>query len=240
MTSERKKAEALVYETMDALDPSGTNSAHYKEMFSKMSDEQFKKYLKKDFPFKFYHRPFEIEPTMSDINNAAKVVGVPLMEKVSLPYLYENKDGKAVQSQECLVGYIHLKKMKQFITKKNAMSTDIAERDMKTGLLVHGDKNGITSDREMESLAVMGLDATMSELDRPRADSMNSKSEMYNTINTLGKVSMNDIKIDKDDSLAKNLMNTYLIGSLLLSNIVSEDYYLPKTLKDKKKKVERE
>ena len=161
------------------------------------------------------------------------------MEKLNLPYLYTNKDGIPAQSKECLVIYIPLKKVKQFITKKNAMSVDISQRDMKTGLLTGFDKNGKTSDREMESLAVMGLENTMIEFSRPRADGMKSKNQMYNTINTTGMVSLNDISIDEDDSLAKNLLNTYLIGSLINSNLINQDYYLPITLKNKKKQIER-
>lgn len=240
MTEKRKKAEELIYKIMDILDKTGANTNYYKELFGPMSDKQFTEYMKKDFPFRFHTRPFEIEPSMIDINEACKELGVPLLEKVYMPFLYTNEDDKAVNSKECLVGYVPLKKMKQFITKKNAMSTDITERDMKSGLLVSFDKNGKTSDREMEALAVMSLDNTMLELSRPRADSMDAKSRMYSTINTLGMVSMKDIPIDIDDSLSKNLMNTYLIGSLLNSNLVNQDYYLPYTLKQRQKKVERE
>ena len=39
-----------------------------------------------------------------------------------------------------MVIYIHLKKMKQFITKKNSTPTGIDNRDMKSGLLVSFDK----------------------------------------------------------------------------------------------------
>ena len=119
------------------------------------------------------------------------------------------------------------------------MSVDISQRDMKTGLLVSFDKNGKTSDREMEALTVMGLDKTVKELSRPRADAMKSKDIMYNTINTTGMVSIDNIPIDIDDSLAKNMMNVYLVGSGIQSNLVNQDYYLPYTLKNKKRNVER-
>ena len=44
------------------------------------------------------------------------------------------------------------------------MSIDIDARDMKTGLLVSKDKNAQASDREMESLLVMGLDNTVKRI----------------------------------------------------------------------------
>ena len=238
MTSQRKKAEELVYKVMDTLDPSGQNSDYYKKIFSEMSDAQFIKFIENPLAFKFQTSIFEIEPTMKEIDKAAKVLGVPLLEKVNLPYMY-SLDGKAIKSKEALVVYAHLKKMKQFISKKNSMSVDINERDMKTGLLVSFDKNGKTSDRETESLAVLGFDATLDELTHPKADSMRAKSAMYNQINNLGQVSLKDIPKDIDDSLSRNYLNAYLLGSQLLSNLVSDDYYLTSTLKDKKNKIER-
>jgi len=240
MNPKRKQSESIIYDTMDALDPSGKNSAFYKTIFARMDDKQFVKFASGDFPYKFQTRLFEIEPTFSDIEKAANVVGVPLLEKVNLPYLFTNKNGDPVTSQECLVVYIHLKKMKQFITKKNSMSTDISQRDMKTGLLVSHDKNGQTSDREMEALSVMGLDKTMDELSRYRADSMQAKSLMNSTINTTGMVNMKDIPVDIDDSLSKNLLNVYFIGAMLNSNLVNQDYLLPGTIRDRQRKVERE
>jgi len=110
---------------------------------------------------------------------------------------------------------------------------------MKTGLLTGKDKNGKTSDREMESLAVMGLEKSIDEFSRSRADSMKSKNVMYNTINTVGQVSLEDVPVDKDDSLSKNLLNAYLIGSHLKSNLILQDYYLMYTLKNKKGSLER-
>ena len=240
MNAKRKEAEELIYKVFDALDSTGKNSNYYKELFAPMRDKEFEDYMKGDFPFRFHARSFEIEPKMQDIEDACEILEVPLLEKVYLPYLYRDKNGKPVNSKECLVGYVPIKKMKQFITKKNAMSTDISKRDMKSGLLVEFDKNGKTSDREMEALAVMGLDNTIEEMSRPRADAMRSKTAMYSTINTLGQVSAKDAPVDIDDSIAKNTLNTYLLGSLLNSNLINQDYYLQYTLNKRKNKITRD
>ena len=239
MTDQRAKAEKLVYDFMDKMDKTGRNTQYYKELFAPMSDKQFLDFAKRDLPFRLHVKPFEIEPTMSDAKEALDVLKVPLLEKVHLNYMYKNKDGKPVTSQEALVVYIPLKKMKQFITKKNSMSTNIGDRDMKSGLLVGHDKNAIESDREFESLAIMGLDNTIKELSKPRADAMKVKSEMYNTLNTLGMVRLSDLHMSIDDSLAKNTISTYLIGSQLFTNIISDDYYLPYTLANKERRIVR-
>lgn len=99
---------------------------------------------------------------------------------------------------------------------------------------------GKTSDREMEALAVMGLDDTMKELSTWRADYMDAKSVGYQVISTLGTVSDEDIPIDDTDSVAKSTLNAYLTSALIGTNIINKDYMLPKTLADRKVNVVRE
>lgn len=140
MNANRQKAEELIYKVMDTLDKEGYNSSYYKTLFAKMSDTQFMEFCKRNLPFRFHTKPFVIEPKMYDIEDALKILGVPLLEKVALPYLYVDKNGNPVWSKECMVIYIHVKKMKQFITKKNSTPTGIDNRDMKSGLLVSFDK----------------------------------------------------------------------------------------------------
>ena len=225
MNSQRKKAEDLIYRVFQKLDPSGAHVNYYKKKFAAMNDAQFKTFISRKFPYRFQPRLFTIEPTMTEINAAANEIGFPIMEEVRLPYMAKNKDGIPIKTKEALVVYVPLKKMKQFITKKNSMSVDIDMRDQKTGLF--------------EALTVMGLSQTIRELSRPRADSMKSKSVMYNTINTVGKVNLTELPDEPDDALSKNMLNVYLIGSGLDSNLLNTDGYLPITLKNKQRSVIR-
>lgn len=238
--NQRKEAEALVYKVMDQLDSTGTNTEYYKKLFSKMSDAQFYTFFKKDFPLRFQMRPFEIEPGMPEFKKAAKIINVPLFEKVYLPYLYKNSKGEPITSKPCLVIYGHVKRMQQIVSKKNAMSTDITGRDMKTGLLLSDDKNGQVSDREMEALMVAGLNSVVEEFSKSKADAMESKDKMYNTINNVGMVKLSDVETNADDSLSRNLLNTYLLGIHIDSNLVNKDGYLPHTLEQRKRAVTRE
>lgn len=235
----RAKIESLIYKTMDILDKTKTNSDYYKEKFARMNNDQFYKFISLDYPYRFYYIPFKTEPTLPDIKEACEFLGVPFIEKINMPFMYKNKDGVPVKSLDCYVVYIHHKKVQQFVTKKNGMSVDISDRDMRTGLLLSHDKNGKTSDREMESLAVMGLEKTMDEFGGPRADSMAEKNLMYNTINVLGQVSTEDIAHADNDSLSRNMLNAYLVGALINTNIVNEDYMLPSTLMKQKQQISR-
>ena len=240
MNAQRKKAEQLIYDTMDLMDKTGNNTAYYKEKFSKMSDEEFKKWAAKPLPIRFHTRAFEIEPKLDEIMKTLEFLGSSLLEKVALPFLYVNKDGEPVWSKPAMVIPIHTKKMKQFTSKKNSTPISIENRDMKSGLLMYHDKGGKTSDREMEAMVVMNMDDTMKEMATYRADYMDAKSEAYQTIITTGTLSQKHLNINNKDSLARNMVNTYLIGSLLNSNMLNVDYYLPATIENKQRKTTRE
>ena len=227
---QREEIETLVLSSMDILDKSKTNGDYYRELFSRMSDAQFEKFIAKRFPFKFHYRPSVIEPSMDDIAKVLNYIGVPLMEKVYEPNVYINKDGVPVNTKEALVVYIHHKPVQQFITKKNKWSIDTSNRDMKTGRLVGADKGAVTSDREFESMAVQGMDKTKREFYTIKADSMNAKNLANNIIGSTGMLRLDDVPIDRDDSLSKNLMNVYMIGAHLNSNLLNEGNYTPYTL----------
>lgn len=136
----REEIEKLIYSVFDKVDKSHMNSDYYRELFSKMSDDQFYKFFQRRLPLRFHQDAFKIEPKMYDVVDAFKILKKPLLEKVNLPHVYIRPDGKAVQSKECLVIYIHIKRMKQMLSKKNNASMDVGKRDMKTGLLLQEDK----------------------------------------------------------------------------------------------------
>ena len=133
--------------------------------------------------------------------------------------------------------------MKQLLAKKNSMSINTDDRNMKSGRLINKDKNGNTSDREMECLAVMSLPYTMREMSTYRADTVKAKDEFYSTIAEKHMVSLNDVEVAKTDSMARNTLNVYLIGAGVMSNLITvkDSYMLPYTADVKNSnKVRRE
>lgn len=238
--NQRKKIEEVIIGFFDKLDRSGTNSQYYKDMFASMSDAQFMSMLKKKYPFKFQLRQSVTEPTMDDCIKALDSIGVPLLESIYEPYRYKDKDGKAVKTAKCLVGYQHIKKVQQVVTKKSKWSLETANRDMKGGRLIGQDKGTAISDREFEGLATLGLYDTMYEFSRPRADAMAAKAAMNAAISTKGYVTQADIPNDQDDMLSRHLVDVYMMSALLETNLLNQDGYTQYTLKNKKRKVERE
>lgn len=241
MNKARKQVEELVYKTMDILDPTELNSGWYKEKFSKMSDKEFIEFFKQEFSLKFQMKLFEIEPKMEQIEKAAKFLKVPLMEYLYMPYLYRNNKGQPIRTvYKTLVVYVPIKKMKQFISKKNNMSLSIDDRNMKTGRLMNHDKSGQTSDREFECLVVMDCPNTLRELATYRADAVRAKEEFYNEIATKGNVSLNDVSVERDDSIGRKTLAVYFLSAGIYTNLLGDTYYLPYTLRKKDNKVKRE
>ena len=93
----RKKVENKIIKYFNALDKTGINTKYYKELFAKMSDNQFMEWMKKPFPIRFQMRTGTTNPTMTDIENSLKAINVPLTEKIYMPYLYRDKDGNPVK-----------------------------------------------------------------------------------------------------------------------------------------------
>lgn len=237
----RAECEDLIYRTFSAIDPTGANTQYYQQLFSTMDDAQFTKLISGRLPFRYHVAPFDNEPKMPDIFKAFKVLNKPLMEKVKLPYLAKNSDGVPIESKECLVGYMNIKRLKQMLTKKNNTAMEIAKREMKlTGRLQGSDKGGLESNKEFEGAMALGLENTTAEYARVKAASMKAKAEAYNTINVKGEVSFDDIDTERTDSISKNAMNVYLIGANLHSNLIDENYYNPHTLERHAKRIERE
>ena len=236
----RNKIEKYIIGFFDVLDRSGTNSTYYKQLFSQMTDQQFMKFISKKYPFKFQMRQSVTEPTMEDCVKACDYTGVPLLEEIYLPYLYTDKNGNAVKTAKCMVGYQHLKKVQQIITKKSKWGVNTSNRDMKSGRLMGKDKGTAISDREFEGLATLGLYDTMYEFSRPRGDAMAAKAAMNSAISTKGYVTQADIPNQQDDVMSRNLVDVYMMSALLETNLINSDGYTQYTLKNRHRQVERQ
>lgn len=228
----RSQIESTVLKAFSTLDKSGTNTDYYKKLFASMDDKQFIDFCKKPLAYRLHYRPSVVEPIMDDIVKALDVINVPLFEHVNLDFLYKRADGKSVQSQECIVGYIPIKRQQQMITKKNKWASSIDSRDI-SGRLTGQDKGSQTSEREFEGLASFSLDETIKEFSKPKGDAMEAKGAMYAQIAATGSVRMEDLPDKVEDSLARNLMNAYLKGCHIGSNLVDFNNYTQATMKNK-------
>ena len=247
MNQKRLECERLIYKIMEILDEPKKNNGEtpnvdfWVQYFSTLNDKQFEEFVTRPLSIFYQTSGLKREPSMGSIIQGLKEIDVPLLEETYLPYKYKDKDGEPLRAKKAMVLYLHMKRMKQILTKKNGTPTQAKTRNMMTGLLTGHDKGGKESDHEFESLAVSGLNNTMKELSRSRADSMEDKSIMVSTIKTMGQVRLSDLPDEKADSLSKNTLSSYFLGAGLFTNLVINPitYETPYTTKQKKMRVQR-
>lgn len=230
----RQYIEKLIYDTFDALDPSGTNSNKYKLLFSTMSDTEFEKYMKNflkddNEQFTLDIVEYEHDLKMEYCENAAKVLGIPLMEYVYMPHLTMDKKHVVVSKEKCLVSYINVKRTQQLLHKKNGISIANEKRSATTGQVVNKDKNARNSDIEASMLVSLGADKILQELHGPRADDPIMKQQMNQSIATKGYVMLEELENLPTNKVTLNTVNTYLLSMGLISDLVTPTYILPKT-----------
>lgn len=233
----REEMETLIYNFFSAFDKTETNTKHYQDMFSKMSDAQFDKWFKD-----FFDNPkaylvlnicdYENTIQLDDIEDAAKVLDIPLFETVYMPYVTMNKKKTIATPIPVPVGYLNIKRTQQTISKKNGLSTSIDTRSALTAQVTGADKNGRESDLENTMLASLGMVNTMRELNGPRADDMSMKNQMLHDIALNGYVKLEDLDDNVENKTTLNTVNVFLLGMGLDSDLVTKGLMLPASLKD--------
>jgi len=233
----RAEIENLIYKIYTALDPSGKNTSKYKKIFGEMKDNEFAQWLKEfledeDDNFCFEYIEFEDRLKFENVENAAKIINVPLMEYLYMPHLSMNKDNVICTQAKCLVGYLNIKRTQQMIQKKNGLSLGAENRSALTGQVINHDKNGKDSDTESFLMIGMGLDKVLQEFHGPRSDDKVMEREMMNQIETRGYVSLDEMENVSTNKTTLNTVNAYLLAMGLWSDLVSDSYILPKTSED--------
>lgn len=236
MNFDRQKMTKLIYKFFDTIDPSKSNTKKYKALFEPMSDAQFKKYFTEMFKNEYAYLileivDFEHSITMENIEDAAKVLDIPLYEYVTLPHLTMDKEHAVTTKVPVPVGYINEKRTQQTVMKKNGISTDISERSAITNQVTGKDKNGRESDLENTMLIAMGMKNTLKELNAPRADDSVMKQEMLRDIALNGYTRLSDMTDNVENKTTLNTVNTYLLGMTIESDLVTKGLMLPSTLK---------
>jgi hypothetical protein len=130
------------------------------------------------------------------------------------------------------VGYLNIKRTQQTVSKKNGISTNIDQRSALTAQVTGADKNGRESDLENTMLACLGMEATLRELNGPRADDLVMKNQMLHDIALNGYTRLEDMDDDPSNKTTLNTVNVFLLGMGLESDLVTKGLMLNSTLKE--------
>jgi len=224
--AKRKKMEDKILKSIAIADKSGINVDKYKRFFKSMSDEKFDKYMKKflyseDDHFYLEILPNKNEPSLKDIKELLDFLKVPLNE-----YVYFSHDGQKDDPlrtmYEVPIGYIHLRRLQQILSKKNTYSLDINKRNLKTNLVTGDDKIARVTDAENYALSVIEADYALQEFFGARADSSLKKTEMYKQISMYGYTYLKDIPKDISENQVLNTIYALLIGAGIDSDLLDQ------------------
>ena len=203
-----------------------------------MTDQQFKNYFDAFFKSSFDDvlvldtEDYVNDIFMEDIEDAAKVLGIPLFETVFDPHRTMDKNRVIATKQPVPVGYLHIKRPQQTIAKKNGISTNIDKRSALTGQVTGKDKNGRESDLENTMLTALGMTNTLKELNAPRADDSVMKQQMLRDIALNGYTRLADMDDDIMNKTTLNTTSVYFLGMGLKTDLVTRGLKLISTIKD--------
>ena len=177
--------------------------------------------------------PFE-EPSMPQIKAAADVIHCPLEEYI----YYRMNDPRGIRTKTKVpVGYIHIKRTQQLLSKKNHYAFTNDDRSLKTGD-VKGEESKCASLSDVESFALQAIDAdeTLKELLGPRADNQKAKLSMYREIARDGYCALQDLPKNTAGTTLTTV-NTYLLASGIRSDLINDslktEYTIDQDLKQK-------
>lgn len=240
--SKRSKAEKIIYDVFSALDPSGTNTKKYRDIFTNMTNEEFSKLIKnmiEDDTLNFVLDvvDFDRDVDLIKAKKAADIIGVPIEEYVIMPFVNSNKDNPTVTKEKVFVGYIIEKRLQQTTRKKNGISINITDRSPTTGQVVNHDKNGRSSDQENMALFATGAINVATEFNGFRADGMQRKNQAYSSITQKGYCTLEELDAGIEDRTILNTIDVLYTGMSIKTDLVNNDYMLIDTMKKIKQKT---
>lgn len=230
--TKRGQIETLIYRTMNALDPSGSNTGKYKAIFSKMNDAAFSKWVTQFLAdpkanIRLDIEEFDKSKTLKyeNVEKAAKQMNLDLYEYVYLPHVSSNPQRPVRTRTPVLVGYLNIKTVQQLQTKKSTGVINDLDRDDLTGIAKGESKGGTFSGIENEILIGIGADNVLSEVCGVRGDNMVEYENMLEKISETGSCSLKDIKTNALDKPTLLKTDLFLKAMGIKTDIVSEAYY---------------
>ena len=223
----RKEIEQLMKSVFNSLDKTGLNTKHYQDELFSLNDEAFFRFIKLLISnprnnLELQVLPGKNEPRLEDIKEALDILKVPEMEYVYMRH-EGNKNNPLRSRYKQTVGYIHIRRLQQLLSKKNTYSLSIKQRNLKNNQVTGHDAVARISDLEVSALKAINADATLRELMGPRADSSDMKAQLYNQISTYGYAELNAMDSRLENKRTLNTVAQYLIGAGL-DNDLRTDY----------------
>ena len=220
MAANRAKVEKFIIDHIDRIASGGQNKKLYQDMFKKMSDAEFKKYmtdLQSGKTILSIVVPHDNSVKVDVKNNLdiAKSLGYEFFQHLNVEDPI-TKD-KYITPNKYLVYRLPMKRTAQLLTKGISVPKDARSTDMITGQVAGSSKSGTLTMPEIQMLVGMGMERTVVELLKYRGGDLGAKNAMLNILYKQGRVDHATLDSYSTGVESTKTLKTYLLGAHIRS-----------------------
>ncbi len=224
MAGNRKAAEQIIIDMVEAILPGGGNRQVYETFFSKMNDKTFDQWMEdintgKERPFIYV--PNGSKHKLSTERNfaIAKKVGHSFFEKIWVDH-DDPERPKYLTNVPYIILELPVRRQSQLLVKKISVPDNNRSIDQLTGQPAGGSRSARISYPELQFLMGMNLPNSLIELMKYRGGDQGGFNAMNRTISTDGTVSLKGIShlatgVESTKTLSAYLTAMHLRNTLL-------------------------
>jgi len=219
MKQKRATIEKMIYDTVQIMDPSGDNTKRWQDIFSKMSNAEFGKFIEKlrnkEVQLNIVMPNMKKVPKIPDLVKAAEKVGLTLAHRLWLPD--KTRPGKRyLTNEKYLVLELPIRRAQQEWDKKLQVPSRDTHVDALTGQVIMDDRACHLSTPEIQALATRGLDATLSELVKVRGGDVMAYGDFKRQLEESGEANISSL--DPRTRARSGILAKVLLQSMLIDN----------------------
>jgi hypothetical protein len=219
MKQKRATIEKMIYDTVQIMDPSGDNTKRWQDIFSKMNDAEFGKFIEKlrnkEVQLNIVMPNMKKVPKIPDLVKAAEKVGLTLAHRLWLPD--KTRPGKRyLTNEKYLVLELPIRRAQQEWDKKLQVPSRDTHVDALTGQVIMDDRACHLSTPEIQALATRGLDATLSELVKVRGGDVMAYGDFKRQLEESGEANISSL--DPRTRARSGILAKVLLQSMLIDN----------------------
>ena len=217
----RSKAEAYILKFMKDIDPSMNNFRIYKEKFSKMTDNQFHKYMTDMKEGKtqlvVYSANMVNNLTTTNLKNVAEKYNVSLFDHIDI---WDNDLERFVRtSTKYLIVDVPIRRLKQTLSEKISVPDNDRVRSVQTDQVTGDSKGSSVSLIEAQIAIDKGLDEVVNEFFNIRGGNLEAVNTLKSVLENKGSVSSEDLKNVTTRPKVVQTVKSILHGMHIQSNL---------------------
>lgn len=220
--SNRKKVEEYIIHYINKLVPNKSNEKLYRDMFSRMKDNDFTKFINE--LSQGVKKLVVVNPNFNknglDLNNNLKIgkeLKVNFFQRLWMPK--EGNTPKYLTPNKYIVLDLPIRRQSQLLDKKISIPSDNDTVDYFTGQPAGKSKGAKVSYPETQVLVGMGLDNTVIELIKMRGGDVNGYRALYKSLKDKGHVDLEVAKQYSTGVESTRLLRTLLTGMHFKNNL---------------------